>query len=279
MKPVVIIAISVVCSVVAVLGVLVALEMYAVNEAQKAYAIELERQAVCERLYDGYAQSLRDTELWGICINYGIINAVNDEVSDCGTSQSYSTQLCKIDTKILAMKVVNEELTLDEEFRDSFSEDLDTLQVTRQKLLSDRQIEEQQNKIKYQEMAFIEQDWIKKYDKLRYTDWYLVYQECMNSEIEHYNTDFLHKKLCDDSLKSAISNVCKQGCNLTYQNIVSNTVDPDGLYFNTEQARYEQKVSYCASMGGGYYAPLEEVKGCMCGHEIDYSGWYELCRN
>ena len=91
MKPVVIIAISVGCSVAAVLGVLVALEMYAVNEAQKAYAIELERQAVCERLYDGYAQSLRDTELWGICINYGISEAVNDEVSD---NQAVTTTTC-----------------------------------------------------------------------------------------------------------------------------------------------------------------------------------------
>ena len=52
MKPIVIIAISVGCSVVAVLGVLLGLEMYATNEAQKALAIELERQAVCERLYD-----------------------------------------------------------------------------------------------------------------------------------------------------------------------------------------------------------------------------------
>ena len=52
MKPIVIIAISVGCSVAAVLAVLIGIEAYSINEAQKALAIELERQSVCELLFD-----------------------------------------------------------------------------------------------------------------------------------------------------------------------------------------------------------------------------------
>ena len=200
MKPVVIIAISVGCSVVAVLGVLVALEMYAVNEAQKAYAIELERQAVCERLYDGYAQSLRDTELWGICINYGISEAVNEEVSDCGRGTHHTTELCRLDTKILAMKVVDQEITLDTKFKQSFTSNLSNLQESRTTLVEQRQIEEQQNQLKFSEMASTETQWKSKYLFVNPTNWYPIYQNCIESEIKHYETEFLHKQFCDDVL-------------------------------------------------------------------------------
>ena len=115
MKPVVIIAIAVVCSVAAVLGVLVAIEMYAVNEAKKALAIELERQKVCDRLYDSTG-SITDIQLWGICINEGIIESVNADVELCGISLSDSTGLCRTDKKLEAVRWIEREITINQDF-------------------------------------------------------------------------------------------------------------------------------------------------------------------
>jgi len=282
MRPIVIIAISVGCSVVAVLGVLLGLEMYATNEAQKAYAIELERQAVCERLYDGYDQSLREIELWGVCINYGISEAVNDTVLDCGTGSNYSSELCRLDTKILAMKVVNEELTLDTKFRNSFTKNLNTLQDSRNMLFEQRQYEEQQNKIKFTEMKNTEKEWESKYLSENPMNWYSTYQECLDSEIQHYDTDFLHGQLCDNSLKNAIDQKCDNGtpnyhCGLRYADVVADNVN-SSISYNTEQKEFEEQVNHCTNQGGTYL-PIEEVKGCMCKSEIDYYAWYDLCRN
>jgi len=63
MKPIVIIAISVVCSVGAVLAVLVGLQMYAVNEAQKAVDEYEENIRMNEKYFDDvliYYESIRD---------------------------------------------------------------------------------------------------------------------------------------------------------------------------------------------------------------------------
>ena len=109
MKPVVIIVVSVICSVVAVLGVLVAMDMYAVSESQKA--IELERQKVCDKLYDNTG-SLQDIELWGICLNYGIIESVNSDVELCGNSLSDSAGLCKTEKKFKISLIVLHKINL-----------------------------------------------------------------------------------------------------------------------------------------------------------------------
>ena len=115
MKPVVIIVVSVICSVVAVLGVLVAMDMYAVSESKKALAIELERQKVCDRLYDTTG-SVTDIQLWGICINEGIINSVNADVELCGISLSDSTGLCRTDKKLEAIRWIEREITINQDF-------------------------------------------------------------------------------------------------------------------------------------------------------------------
>jgi hypothetical protein len=115
MKPVVIIAVSVICSVVAVLGVLVAMDMYSVNQAQKAVAIELERQKVCDKLYDNTG-SLQDIELWGICLNYGIIESVNSDVELCGNSLSDYAELCRSEKKLEAIRLIEREITLNQDF-------------------------------------------------------------------------------------------------------------------------------------------------------------------
>ena len=109
MKPVVIIVVSVICSVVAVLGVLVAMDMYAVSESQKA--IELDRQKVCDKLYDNTG-SLQDIELWGICLNYGIIESVNSDVELCGNSLSDSAGLCKTEKKFKISLIVLHKINL-----------------------------------------------------------------------------------------------------------------------------------------------------------------------
>ena len=109
MKPVVIIVVSVICSVVAVLGVLVAMDMYAVSESQKAIAIELERQKVCDKLYDNTG-SLQDIELWGICLNYGIIESVNSDVELCGNSLSDYAELCRSEKKLEAIRLIEREI-------------------------------------------------------------------------------------------------------------------------------------------------------------------------
>ena len=111
MKPVVIIAVSVICSVVAVLGVLVVMDIYAVSESQKAVAIELERQKVCDKLYDNTG-SLQDIELWGICLNYGIIESVNSDVELCGNSLSDSAGLCKTEKKFKISLIVLHKINL-----------------------------------------------------------------------------------------------------------------------------------------------------------------------
>ena len=115
MKPVVIIAISVICSVAAVLGVLVAMDMYAVSESKKALAIELERQKVCDRLYDTTG-SAQEIELWGICLNYGIIESVNADVELCGISLSDSAGLCRTDKKLEAIRWIEREITINQDF-------------------------------------------------------------------------------------------------------------------------------------------------------------------
>ena len=64
MKPVVIIAIAVVCSVAAVLGVLVVLEQVAIMQAQQAY--------------DEYTKKIHEEQMV-------IVNAYNVEIKRCGT--------------------------------------------------------------------------------------------------------------------------------------------------------------------------------------------------
>ncbi len=277
-----IIVVSVVCSVVAVLGILTGLEMYAVNESQKAVAIELERQAVCERLYDNLG-SLKEIELWGVCINYGIVEVVNDEVSDCGTGSHYSAQMCRMDTKILAMKVVNQEITLDTKFRDSFSSDLSNLQESRSMLFEQRQFEEQQNKIKFAEMEILEKEWISKYLLVSPLDWNQIYEECLTSEIKHYDTDFLHQQLCDNTVQFVINEKCEAGfggtCGLKFNDVKLDQVTESKLMFNTESDKYSRVAESCFSQGDGTYLVDEQAKGCICKEKIDYYGWVELCKN
>ena len=274
MKPIVIIAISVGCSVVAVLGVLLGLEMYATNEAQKALAIELERQAVCERLYDN-SGSLKGIELWGVCINYGIIEAVNDEILDCGTGNHFQAQMCRMDTKILAMKVVNQEITLDTKFRESFSSDLSSLQKSRNMLIEQRQSEEQQNKIKLAEMKILEEEWISKYRLTNPSDWHQIYQECMNSEFEYYETKILHDNFCKydtlDYVLSGTYHYMSAGRSQMFANIMNDIPIWDNLGSDTGDDKFSSYSKSCRAN------PQSDYSKCMCANEINSSQWYDLC--
>ena len=144
MKPVVIIVVSVICSVVAVLGVLVAMDMYAVSESQKAVAIELERQKVCDKLYDNTG-SLQDIELWGICLNYGIIESVNSDVELCGNSLSDSAGLCRTAKKLEVIRLIEREITINQDFYKLALSQKSDLQTT-QKMYAES-IEKVQQKI------------------------------------------------------------------------------------------------------------------------------------
>ena len=144
MKPVVIIAVSVICSVVAVLGVLVVMDMYAVSESQKALAIELERQKVCDKLYDNTG-SLQDIELWGICLNYGIIESVNSDVELCGNSLSDSAGLCRTAKKLEVIRLIEREITINQDFYKLALSQKSDLQTT-QKMYAES-IEKVQQKI------------------------------------------------------------------------------------------------------------------------------------
>jgi len=274
MKPIVIIAIAVVCSVGAVLGVLVILEMYAANESQKAVAIELERQDVCNRLYDNSGM-LKELELWGVCINYGIVEAVNDEVSDCGTGSYYSAQLCRMDTKILAMKVVNQEITLDTKFHDSFTKNLNTLQDSRNTLIDQRQFEEQQNKIKLSEMKILEEEWISKYRLTNSSDWNQIYQECMNSEFENYETKILHDNFCKydtlDYVLSGTYHYMPAGRSQMFTNIMNDMPIWNNLGSDSGDDKFSSYSKSCRAN------PHTDYSQCMCANEINSSQWYDLC--
>jgi hypothetical protein len=274
MKPIVIIAVSVVCSVIAVLGVLVILEMYAANESQKAVAIELERQNVCNQLYDN-SGTLRELELWGVCINYGIVEVVNDEVSDCGTGSHYSAQMCRMDTKILAMKVVNQEITLDTKFQDSFTKNLNTLQESKNTLFEQRQFEEQQNKIKFTEMKILEEEWISKYRLANSSDWHQIYQECVNSEFEYYETEFLHDKFCKydtlDYVLSGTYHYMPTGRSQMFTNIMNDIPIWDNLGSDSGDDKFSSYSKSCRAN------PHTDYLECMCANEINSHRWYDLC--
>ena len=144
MKPIVIITISVICSVAAVLGVLVSMDMYAISESKKALAIELERQKVCDSLYDK-TSSAQEIELWGICLNYGIVDSVNADAELCGNSLSDSAGLCRTEKKLEAIRLIEREITINQDFYKLALSQKSDLQTT-QKMYAES-IEKVQQKI------------------------------------------------------------------------------------------------------------------------------------
>ncbi|MBT4326016.1 MAG: hypothetical protein HOD60_03785 [Candidatus Nitrosopelagicus sp.] len=180
MKPVVIIALSVICSVVAVLGVLVAMEMYAINEAKKAVAIELERQKVCDRLYDTTG-SAQEIELWGICLNYGIIESVNADAELCGISLSDSAGLCRTDKKLEAIRWIEREITINQDFYQLALSQKSDLQAERNGYKQSIGIEqEKQSRLKADLLNATEDELIEIYNSCDTTSYKYSSVSCIN---------------------------------------------------------------------------------------------------
>ncbi|MGY5139863.1 MAG: hypothetical protein ACW9W9_00500 [Candidatus Nitrosopumilus sp. Bin_571-38] len=269
MKPVIIIAVSVVCSVVAVLGVLTGLEMYAVNESQKALAIELERQEVCNRLYDN-SGNLKQIELWGICLNYGIDNSVQSDIeSSCGT-----VEMCRVNRELLAINVVDSVIELDEDFRKKFTSQKTELEQIRSSLLE--QIELQYTKT--QDKKIHEQNWVMKYTDTQLDGWSSIYQECMNSEFDYYETKILHDNFCKKTLLYAVDNTFDYA-GLIHQQLMANIMNDIPVWddvgknvgSNTESDKFSSYSKSCKAN------PHSDYLECMCVGEINAYQWYDLC--
>ena len=268
MKPVVIIALSVICSVVAVLGVLVAMEMYAVNEAQKAVAIELERQKVCDRLYDS-TSSVTEIQLWGICINEGIIESVNADVELCGISLSDSTGLCRTDKKLEAIRWIEKEITINQDFYKS---------VLSQKLHFEevrngfkQSIEKRQSD--FDKKATLEAEWITKYTNEEIKDWNPIYQECLNMPRVAFDTSSLYNDFCENTLQKSMDQSCGYSSS-TCRMLMSDIMNNEPIWSNVKNTNSEQWSKYQQSCKAN---PYTDYKTCMCETGLVSTNWVRLC--
>jgi hypothetical protein len=275
MKPVVIIVVSVVCSVVAVLGVLIVMDMYAVSEAQKAYAIEMERQEVCEKLYDNTG-SLQDIELWGICINYGIVDSINSDVELCGSSQSYSVELCKIKKELEMIRIVEQEITLDQDFRKEIISHKSDLESYQNQLWGEIQEKKAKEKAKSDEKNKLEKNWVMRYTNELMADWNPIYQECMNTNFDVYETTTSHDNFCKNTLGKAMGKTCPYIAP-TCRSLVSDIVNGHSLWSTLKNKGSQDELfsSYSKSCKGNLGSDYKE---CMCSLELVSYSWVNLCK-
>ena len=267
MKPVVIIAISVICSVAAVLGVLVAMDMYAVSESKKALAIELERQKVCDRLYDTTG-SAQEIELWGICLNYGIIESVNADVELCGNSLSDYAELCRSEKKLEAIRLIEREITLNQDFYKLVLSQKSDLETT-QKMYAES-IEKQQSN--FDEMKIVL--------KNSSTDELLeIYASC---ELPSYKYSSIS---CINLLNEITNIICEKNdadnptCfTKTQRDIIA---DKPIRALNPGINHWNNVVYTCnASEGMSLSAENPEMKQCICRYDFgDGTGpWNQICQ-
>ena len=238
MKPVVIIALSVICSVAAVLGVLVAMDMYAVSESKKAVAIELERQKVCDRLYDS-TSSVTEIQLWGICINEGIINSVNADVELCGISNSDSAGLCRTDKKLEAIRWIEREITINQDFYQLALSQKSDLQAERNGYKQN--IEKRQSD--FDKKGTLEEEWITKYTNEEIKNWNPIYQECLNMPRVAFDTSSLYNDFCENTLQKAMNQSCDYvsgACGMLMSDIMNN----EPIWSNVKNIHNEHWSNY-----------------------------------
>ena len=265
MKPVVIIAVSVICSVVAVLGVLVVMDMYSINQAQKAVAIELERQKVCDILYDNTG-SLRDIELWGICLNYGIIESVNSDVELCGNSLSDSAGLCRTEKKLEAIRLIEREITINPDFYQLVLSQKSDLQTT--KKMHAESIDKVQSD--FDKKIVLEEEWIMKYTNQKIKDWNPIYQECLNTPKFTFGPA-LYDDFCKNTLEKAMTcNYSSSVCRMHISDIMNN----EPIWSNVKNIHNEQWSKYQKSCEAN---PNTDYKKCMCDTELISTNWVRLC--
>jgi hypothetical protein len=268
MKPVVIIALSVICSVVAVLGVLVVMEMYAINEANKAVAIELERQKVCDKLYNNTG-SLQDIELWGICLNYGIIESVNSDVELCGDSLSDSAGLCKTEKKLEAIRLIEREITLNQDFYKLALSQKSDLQTT--KKMYAESIEKVQSD--FDKKIVLEEEWVMKYTNQKIKDWNPIYQECLNMPRIAFDTSSLYNDFCENTLQKAMNQSCDYSSG-TCRMLISDIMNNEPVWSNVKNIHNEQWSKYQQSCKAN---PYTDYKTCMCETELISTNWVRYC--
>jgi hypothetical protein len=270
MKPVFIIAVSVICSVVAVLGVLIAMDMYAVSESQKAVAIELERQKVCDKLYDNTG-SLQDIELWGICLNYGIIESVNSDVELCGNSLSDYAGLCRSEKKLEAIRLIEREITINQDFYKLALSQKSDLQTTKNQYTES--IEKRQ--LEFDKKIVFEKDWIMKYTNEPIVDWNPIYQECLNTPKIAFDTTTLYNDFCKNTLQKAMDQSCPYRIT-TCGSFVTAIMNDMPLWSNVKNTQSELFYSFSSSCKAN---PNSNYKQCMCDSELDSNAWVKLCKD
>jgi hypothetical protein len=267
MKPIIIIVISVVCSVIAVLGVLVAMDMYAVNESQKALAIELERQKVCDKLYDNTG-SLQDIELWGICLNYGIIESVNSDVELCGNSLSDSAGLCRTEKKLEAIRLIEREITINPDFYKLALSQKSDLQTTKNQYTESMDTRQSESDKK----IVLEEEWLMKYTNQKIQDWNPIYQECLDTPRFTFGSA-LYNDFCKDTLQKAMGQSCNYRTT-TCQSLVSDIMNDYPLWSNIGNTQNDLFYSFSKSCNAN---PSSNYKECMCSTELNSRSWVKLC--
>ena len=268
MKPVVIIAISVICSVAAVLGVLVAMDMYAVSESKKALAIELERQKVCDRLYDTTG-SAQEIELWGICLNYGIIESVNANVELCGISLSDSAGLCRTDKKLEAIRWIEREITINQDFYEPALSQKSDLQAERNGYKQN--IEKRQSD--FDKKGTLEEEWITKYTNEEIKNWNPIYQECLNMPRVAFDTSSLYNDFCKNTLQKSMDQSCGYSSS-TCRMLMSDIMNNEPIWSNVKNIHNEQWSKYEQSCKAN---PYTDYKTCMCDTGLISTNWVRLC--
>jgi hypothetical protein len=268
MKPVAIIVISVICSVVAVLGVLVVMDMYAVSESQKALAIELERQKVCDKLYDNTG-SLQDIELWGICLNYGIIDSVNSDVELCGNSLSDYAELCRTEKKLEAIRLIEREITINQDFYNLALSQKSDLQTT--KKMYDESIEKQQSE--FDEMKIV----LKNSSTNELLE---IYKSC---ELPSYKYPSIS---CINMLNEITNIICEKtdASNPTcFTKTQADIIADKPIRTINSGIDYWNAVVYTCNVSQGMSLSTEnpEMKQCICRYDFGngIGPWHGICSN
>jgi len=279
MKPIIIIAIAVVCSIAGTLGVLIAWQSMATIQAQEIYddyQEELEKQQeiqqqqqeiayqknkdLCAKMFSSEMVMFGETHPYQYCLDNGIDLAIDLAISECiGRLNSLSYESAKA--------------TCDYNWT--------------QKLMDNspefKELVEQETKLMLEE-EIAEQKRIESYENISLDEIRLKYMNC-NSGLEEFAIS------CDNLLSEMIQVHCinlvpndipmqNQCGNIEYYAVKENsekTFEKE-MAFELSKNEYLSLVDQCRFHSGlSPYLEDSATTNCVCSQKIDYVEWHELC--
>ncbi len=128
------------------------------------------------------------------------------------------------------------------------------------------------------EIVLMKQQGSEEYLNYDTSDWYEIYSKCVDTPVKYFEGGHVRKMFCTEILELAITEMCPESIKCTYRiSIEDQAIIGNGVTYNTQTDLFDKVAEKC-SYNNGSYAPLEDVKDCVCKDEIDSTGWDELCK-